>query len=99
MNYQCSKCNYLTNKKTDYSRHLNSQKHKNNTKKIYICSECDKRYEIKSSYYYHINKCQNKNYEQFVVKLIQIYYNNNYDVFQPINEELITDKDTDSRTE
>ena len=33
-----------------------------------------------------------KNYELFVVKIIQIYYNDNYDVYQPIKEEIITDK-------
>ena len=33
-----------------------------------------------------------KTYELFVVKIIQIYYNDNYDVYQPIKEEIITDK-------
>lgn len=33
-----------------------------------------------------------KNYELFIVKIIQIYYNDNYDVYQPIKEEIITDK-------
>ena len=33
-----------------------------------------------------------KKYELFVVKIIQIYYNDNYDVYQPIKEEIITDK-------
>ena len=33
-----------------------------------------------------------KSYETFVVKIIQIYYNDNYDIYQPIKEEIITDK-------
>jgi len=31
-------------------------------------------------------------YDIFMVKIIQIYYNDNYDVYQPIKEEIITDK-------
>ena len=27
-----------------------------------------------------------------MVKIIQIYYNDNYDIYQPIKEEIITDK-------
>ena len=33
-----------------------------------------------------------KIYETFVVKIIQIFYNDSYDTYQPIKEEIITDK-------
>ena len=33
-----------------------------------------------------------KSYESFIVKIIQIYYNDNYDVYQPIKDEVITNK-------
>ena len=31
-------------------------------------------------------------YDTFIVKIIQIYYNDNYDIYQAIKEEIITDK-------
>lgn len=58
MNYICENCNYTSNKKTDYTRHINSQKHKKNTQKIYNCPICTKEYNIKSTYYYHVKKCK-----------------------------------------
>jgi hypothetical protein len=33
-----------------------------------------------------------KDYSEFLVKIIQLYYNDNYDVYQAIKEEIITDK-------
>jgi len=33
-----------------------------------------------------------KKYDTFIVKIIQVYYNDNYDIYQPIKEEIITDK-------
>jgi hypothetical protein len=31
-------------------------------------------------------------YDLFIVKIIQLYYNDNYEIYQPIKEEIITDK-------
>ncbi len=58
MNYNCEKCNYTTNKKYDYERHISSQKHAKNTLKIYKCTKCTKEYNIRQSYYAHIKICQ-----------------------------------------
>ncbi len=33
-----------------------------------------------------------KDYDTFIVKIIQLYYNDNYDVYQPMKDENITDK-------
>jgi hypothetical protein len=33
-----------------------------------------------------------KCYDEFIVKIIQLYYNDNYDVYQSLKEEVITDK-------
>ena len=33
-----------------------------------------------------------KNYDLFLVKIIQLYYNDNYDIYNEIKEEIITDK-------
>jgi hypothetical protein len=33
-----------------------------------------------------------KTYETFVVKIIQVFYSDNYDIYQAKKEEIITDK-------
>ena len=33
-----------------------------------------------------------KNYDTFIVKTIQIYYNDNYEIYRPMKDENITDK-------
>ena len=39
-----------------------------------------------------INEELVKNYDTFIVKIIQLYYNDNYDIYCPIKEDIITDK-------
>ena len=56
-NFNCTDCNYITNNKRDFERHLLTRKHIKNTKKIYVCSKCNKTYEAKTSYYIHKKKC------------------------------------------
>jgi len=58
--YECLPCNYFTDKKTNYERHLMSHKHKNNveaTQKTYECEICKKTYNNYNSLWKH-----NKNY-------------------------------------
>jgi hypothetical protein len=61
----CENCNYKTNNKYDYNRHINSKKHKNKCvnkqiyKNTYNCL-CGKSYTHRSNYYRHIKIC---NYE------------------------------------
>jgi len=33
-----------------------------------------------------------KNYDEFIVKIIQVFYNDNYEVYQHVKEDIITDK-------
>ena len=73
--YYCDLCNYNTCKKTDYTKHLSTDKHKNKvndskmvangsdlSKKVseYKCS-CGKIYKYDSGYYRHKKKCLKKN--------------------------------------
>jgi hypothetical protein len=61
--YLCDVCQYKTNNKTDYNRHIKTVKHKNNMNentRQYAC-ECKKKYKHHSSLYAHQKKCQNKN--------------------------------------
>ncbi len=59
MKFFCEKCNYGTEKKADYNKHLLSNKHKINSQKLYTCKECAKIFKAKSTYYVHIKKCNN----------------------------------------
>lgn len=58
--YNCNTCNYFTSKKSQYNRHLHTEKHKNmtvnNVITIYKCN-CGKIYKHKPSLYNHKRKC------------------------------------------
>jgi hypothetical protein len=64
--YTCDKCNYLTNVKQNYDKHLLSKKH--NIKASineeqtdhpiqYLCVNCNKRYKYRSGLWNHKKKC------------------------------------------
>ena len=53
--FYCKKCNYTTNKKSHWDKHLNTKKHQN----VFKCTICDKILNSKSSYYRHIKNCKN----------------------------------------
>lgn len=54
-NHICISCNYSTNRKSNFERHLLSSKHINSkiTNKSYNCDICNKSYDKKSSLYKH----------------------------------------------
>ena len=60
--YSCEICNYITKDKHDYSKHINTTKHKNNISNnveeptIYICL-CGKQYKHASSLCKHKKTC------------------------------------------
>jgi hypothetical protein len=64
--YKCIICNFYTSKKTDYSRHLCTLKHKNNELSIndnkkniktYCCDICTKVFNDRSGLWRHKKKC------------------------------------------
>jgi len=60
---------------------------KNNGKNIYV-SQCDRMELLVAT----IKEELIKSYDTFMVKIIQVYYNDNYEKYQQIKEEVITDK-------
>ncbi len=64
--FSCEKCDYCTNKKSSYDKHILSVKHSksiNDSEKLpkvahYEC-ECGKIYKFDSGYYRHKKKCNN----------------------------------------
>ena len=65
--FECKKCDYITNSKKDYNKHLTTSKHKNRTilnKKSqeipcqFICKKCKKEYKARNSLWYHEQKCK-----------------------------------------
>jgi len=65
--YSCIICDFNTCKKTDYQRHIQTQKHKNNTlttndniknEKIYMCDICDKGFNDRAGLWRHNKKCK-----------------------------------------
>ena len=66
--YFCTNCDFNTCKKTDYGRHLQTEKHKNNISttndngkndKKYTCTNCDKEYKDRAGLWRHKKKCIN----------------------------------------
>ena len=39
-----------------------------------------------------VKKELTKNYDKFIVKIIQVFYNDNYEKYQNVKEDIITDK-------
>ena len=67
--YSCKKCNYYTNRKSQYERHLQTKKHFGNMetnwkqKKTHICP-CGKEYQTRSGLFKHKKTCTYKHEEQ-----------------------------------
>ena len=59
--YNCNICNYDTDKKSNYNKHLITQKHLNNDKNIKYCSLCDIIYSNNANYKRHYNRIHNLN--------------------------------------
>ena len=80
--FQCETCDFKCCKKSNYEKHLQTQKHKNRTKwhfleqknaenaetvkKVFICKKCNKEYNARNSLWYHEKKC---NYEKQISKI------------------------------
>jgi hypothetical protein len=63
--YKCEPCEYATNSKNEYERHLNSKKHKeifNIEKeiKVFECKDCDRQYAFESDYKKHCLSVKHK---------------------------------------
>jgi uncharacterized C2H2 Zn-finger protein len=68
--YECTYCDYVTCKKTDFKRHIITQKHNFNissttingkNEKIYICNICEKIFKERSGLWRHKKKCTEDN--------------------------------------
>ena len=67
--YRCEYCDFTTCKKTDFTRHVLTQKHKNNVlttdnneknDKMYICDCCDKKFNDRGGLWRHNKTCNNQ---------------------------------------
>uniref|UniRef100_A0A6C0HAP1 C2H2-type domain-containing protein n=1 Tax=viral metagenome TaxID=1070528 RepID=A0A6C0HAP1_9ZZZZ len=62
--YVCEPCHYNSCNKTDFMRHVNNVKHKNNTlattcnNKNYICENCEKSYNDRTGLWKHRKTCR-----------------------------------------
>jgi flagellar motility protein MotE (MotC chaperone) len=96
--FHCISCDYFTFKKCDYEKHLQTQKHKNNTilindtqksaaLKMYCC-ECGKSYKHNQSLFNHKKKCEFIIEQKEDSSLIQTN-NKNEETSLPITQETI----------
>jgi hypothetical protein len=74
-NFCCKKCNYLTSRKSQYERHLSTDKHKrlqNNDagtilNKKYIC-DCGREYKYRQGLYNHRKSCKGEKKETAIIE-------------------------------
>ena len=71
--YKCKKCNYVTDRASNYKRHITSKRHLGNKKsdivkaqceKVYLCQFCNKKYKTLWGQKKHLEKCKYKNVEK-----------------------------------
>jgi hypothetical protein len=99
--YECKFCDFITCKKTDYNRHILTQKHKNNTtttdnnsknEKKYICDNCYKSFNDRAGLWRHKKNCNitivtDSNAESFDKdKLILMLINQNAELIKETSE-------------
>ena len=92
--FDCINCDYITNNKKDYNKHLMTSKHKNRTflnKEIpkipykFVCKKCEKKYKARNSLWYHEQKCNiPKEKEPTDKDLIMLLVKQNADLLEVI---------------
>jgi len=78
--YECCTCNFYTNRKADYNRHLLSSKHVSNTAKTFDCRHCDATFKTKQGRWAHEkNSCKSSpdSGNKAVVSLVEQLKENN----------------------
>ena len=96
--YSCEKCDYFTSKKTDYNRHILTDKHKRNVlstdinhystiKNEFTCENCNKKYKERTGLWRHKNKgkCKNDN----IIKNDEIHVGQMYNKLHDKDELII----------
>jgi len=66
--FECDKCNYSTDKKSNFDRHKNT--HKNDMKQ-FTCKYCECKYAIQKNYINHLNVCTQKDMNSMKKQLKQ----------------------------
>ena len=82
MEYKCQCCNYTTQRKFNYDKHILSNKHKlveGNTEKsteilipkIFECNYCEKTFKFEKLLFKHIVNCKNQKNIKDLTELVQ----------------------------
>jgi len=100
LKFSCDACDFICSKKSNYTKHLTTLKHKSLTnltekdkkKRDYICSQCSKEYKSREGLWYHKKKCltkpENNPMEMaFLTNLVMEVVKNNSDL-QKQNQEM-----------
>ena len=94
--YICKTCDFITSKKTDYTRHIMTTKHKlatdsnslatKNEKihKVFVCEKCNKEYYDRTGLWRHQKKCNCINENKTSMEDSNNVENNNYEAITTI---------------
>ena len=91
--FHCEKCDYTTCKKSDYTKHIQTDKHSRHTletqlsqnNKLHICQLCNKQYNDRTGLWKHKKTCNekkefnNSNLKELVLEVTPQNNNNNKD--------------------
>ena len=62
--FYCSRCDFRCNKKTDYTRHVNTKKHqKRCDEPVLACSTCGKTFNSRTTLWRHTKKCNSGKFD------------------------------------
>ena len=80
--YECKTCSFITNHRTNYKKHLLTDKHNRKEREMEkiqqrkniesICKYCDKIFSCKQSMYYHIKYNCKKNNDEDIKELVRL---------------------------
>ena len=80
MEYTCQCCNYTTQRKFNYDKHILSNKHKlvegtQSTEilipKIFVCNYCEKKFKFEKLLFKHTVNCKNQKNIKDLTELVQ----------------------------
>ena len=106
--FHCEKCNYFGKRKSQYERHLQTIKHKNNecykkaTEKVQYMCLCGKKFKHHSSFYRHKKECKHTEPEtlttEATVDLVKTLINQNQKLQEQIQDIIPKLSDTNKTT-
>ena len=88
--FYCRKCDFKCNKKSDYTRHMNTKKHKNKCQEqVIACGTCGKTFNNRTTLWRHKQACIIVESSNTPDQMISELTNTNKQLLQSVNEVVV----------